>query len=216
MFNIDWERYRLVDVTLRVVPGEGDRRLELRRYTFPVDGSFGYEVDTVTHLGTHIEAPAHYYTDGNDVCAYPPDLFMGRMLNLRFSDIAPNDTITESMMRHMCQGYELSDAIAVVSSPHFRSDVAKDDRAVLSHEAAKYLVTSGIRLMGFDDSITIDTSAALAQAVHRELFDNGVLIVEYMGQLGELTQKESYLIALPMRIVGFDSSPVRAIVIEER
>jgi len=64
VFNIDWSRYRLVDVTLRVVPGEVGRRLALRRYTFPVDGSFGYEVDTVTHLGTHVEAPAHYYPQG--------------------------------------------------------------------------------------------------------------------------------------------------------
>ena len=64
VFNIDWSRYRLVDVTLRVVPGEVGRRLALRRYTFPVDGSFGCEVDTVTHLGTHVEAPAHYYPQG--------------------------------------------------------------------------------------------------------------------------------------------------------
>ena len=216
MFDIDWRRYRLVDVTLRVVPGEGDRRLALRRYTFPVDGSYGYEVDTVTHLGTHIEAPAHYFEDGKGVTAYPPELFMGPMVNLRFAQIAPRGEITSAVMRQACAGLDLQGKIAVVSSPHFRHDMANDQRVVLSHEAVAYLVAEGIKLFGFDDSVTIDTSAALARSVHRELFDHGVLIVEYMGQLDALHAREAYLIALPLRVDGFDSSPVRAVVIEER
>jgi arylformamidase len=216
MFNIDWAKYRLVDVSLKVVPGPGGRRLVLRRYTFPVDGSFGYEVDTVTHLGTHIEALGHYYVDGTDVTAYPPELFMGPFVNLRFADIAPNAEITPEMMRAATQGIALQGKIVAVSSPYFRTDPAQDQRVVLSFEAVKYLVEAGIKLFGFDDSVTIDTSAELAQKVHHVLFDNGVLILEYMGQLEQLRRKESYLIALPLRIVGFDSSPVRAVVIEDK
>lgn len=216
MFDIDWSRYRAVDVSLRVAPTEGGRRLVLRRYTFPVDGSFGYEVDTVTHLGTHIEAPAHYYVDGPDVTAYPFELFMGPMVHLRFAEIPPRGEITQRMMEEATEGVALRDKIAVVSSPHFRTDLENDQRAVLSYEAVRFLVDGGIKLFGFDDSVTIDTSAELAQKVHRVLFDHGVLIVEYMGQLDQLRQKLSYLIALPLRVVGFDSSPVRAIVIEER
>jgi arylformamidase len=215
-FNIDWDRYRLVDVTLRVVPGEVGRRLALRRYTFPVDGSFGYEVDTVTHLGTHIEAPAHYAPDGQDVTAYPPELFMGPLINLRFTDCAPNGEVTLDMVREATAGLSLQGKIVVLSTPYFRHDPAQDMRPVLSAEAVSYLVQGGIKLFGFDDSITIDASAALAQKVHRTLFDHGVLIIEYMGQLDQLRRKEAYLLALPLRVVGFDSSPVRAVVIEER
>ena len=216
MFDIDWSRYRMVDVSLKVVPGEGGRKLVLRRYTFPVDGSFGYEVDTVTHLGTHIEAPAHYYEDGQDVTAYPLDLFMGPMVNLRFAHIPPKGEITRAMMQKATEGIALKGKIVLVSSPHFRVDPAKDTRAALSVEAVRFLVESGIKLMGFDDSVTIDTSAQHAQGVHRTLFDNGVLLIEYMGGLDQLRQKQAYLIALPLNIVGFDSSPVRAIVIEEK
>ena len=216
MFNIDWSRYRLVDVTLRVVPGEVGRRLALRRYTFPVDGSFGYEVDTVTHLGTHVEAPAHYYPQGQDVTAYPPELFMGPMIHLRFEDCAPKGEITLGMVQEACAGCELRGKIVLLSTPHFRHDPAQDNRPVLSAEAVHYLVEGGIKLFGFDDSLTIDASAELAQKVHRTLFDHGVLIIEYMGQLDQLRRKEAYLLALPLRVVGFDSSPVRAIVIEER
>lgn len=216
MFDIDWGRYRMVDVSLRVVPGEGGRKLVLRRYTFPVDGSFGYEVDTVTHLGTHIEAPAHYYEDGQDVTAYPLDLFMGPMVNLRFAQIPPKGEITQAMVQKATEGITLRGKIVLVSSPHFRVDPAKDARAALSVEAVRFLVESGIKLMGFDDSVTIDTSAQHAQGVHRTLFDNGVLLIEYMGGLEQLRQKQAYLIALPLNIVGFDSSPVRAVVIEEK
>jgi arylformamidase len=216
MFDVDMEKHRVVDVTLKMVPGEGDRRLALRRYTFEVDGSFGNEVDTVTHLGTHVEAPAHYDEGGQDVTAYPPEFFMGPMVHLRFSEIEPNGEIDGAMMAEATEEISLQDKIAVVSTPHFRHDPRTDRRAVLTYEATKYLVDSGIKVMGFDDSVTIDVSAELAQKTHRVLFDNGVLIIEYMGHLDALRKKESYLIALPLRVVGFDSSPVRAIVIEER
>lgn len=216
MFNIEWDKYRLVDVSLKVVPGEGDRRLALRRYTFEIDGSFGNEVDTVTHLGTHVEAPAHYYEDGPDVTAYPPELFMSPMVHLRFSQVEPRGRITLGMAEKATKGINLKDKIVVLSSPHFRHNSQDDQRAVLNYEVTEFLVNSRIRLMGFDDSITIDVSAELAQRTHRLLFDSGVLILEYMGQLGELRRKESYLIALPLRVVGFDSSPVRAVVIEEK
>jgi len=215
MFDIDLKRYRVVDVSLKVASEPGGRRLELRRYTFPVDGSFGYEVDTVTHLGTHIEASAHYYDrDGEDVTVRPAEFFMGPFVNLRF-DVPPRGDITRQMMEGATAGIDLGGKIVAISSPHFRHDLNRDQRAVLCYDATTYLVQSGIRIMGFDDSVTIDTSAELAQKTHHALFDNGILILEYMGQLDELHRKESYIIALPLRVVGFDSSPVRAVVIEE-
>jgi len=216
MFNIDLTRYRVVDVSLRVTPGQGGRRLALRRYTFPVDGSFGYEVDTVTHLGTHVEAPAHYYEIGQDVTAYPLELFMGQMLHLRFEGLAPKAEITRALVEQAVAGHDLHDKIVLVSSPYFRHDPQNDQRLILAIEATRWLVDAGIKLFGFDDSVTIDATAELAQQTHRALFDHGILLIEYMGNLDQLRRKEGYLIALPLPIVGFDSSPVRAIVIEER
>ena len=216
MFTINWDRYHLVDVTLRVVPGESDRRLTLRPYVFPVDGSYGHEVDTVTHLGTHVEAPAHYDLNAEDVTAYPLDVFMGPMVHLRFADVEPNGEITLSMVRKLVEGIDLKGKIVVLSTPHFRHNPAVDHRPVLTFEVTQFLVRSGIKLFGFDDSLTIDISAELAQKTHRMLFDHDILILEYMGQLSQLRRMESYLIALPLRVAGFDSSPVRAIVIEEK
>ena len=142
---------------------------------------------------------------------------MGAMVHLRFADVAPGGEITVDMARGLLGPIDLDDKIVVLSSPHFRhSPQDEDQRAVLDYAVTKILVESGIRMMGFDDSLTIDVSAELAQKTHRELFDNGVLILEYMGQLDELRQVESYLVALPLRIGGFDSSPVRAVVIEEK
>jgi kynurenine formamidase len=120
------------------------------------------------------------------------------------------------MVQEATKGISLQDKIVVVSTPHFRHDLRTDERAVLRFEATQYLVDAGIKLLGFDDSVTIDVSAELAQKTHRVLFDHGVLIIEYLGHLDALRAQESYLIALPLRVAGFDSSPVRAIVIEPR
>lgn len=52
-------------------------------------------------------------------------------------------------------------------------------------------------------------------SVHQTLFHGGVLIVEGLANLDQLTQAEVGFIAVPLRIMGGDGCPVRAIAIEE-
>jgi len=52
-------------------------------------------------------------------------------------------------------------------------------------------------------------------AVHRILFEGGVIVVEGLANLDALTKQKVTLIALPLKIAAGDGAPARAIAIEE-
>ena len=72
---IDLSKYRIIDLSVRLTPGVHSvnqeyvhgrelRKLEIRQFIYKPDNTFMYWVDTETHIGTHVEAPAHYIEGG--------------------------------------------------------------------------------------------------------------------------------------------------------
>lgn len=74
------------------------------------------------------------------------------------------------------------------------------------------LVQAGIRLVGIDTP-SMDHAASKDLAGHHTLFEGGVAILENLD-LRHVPAGDYELIALPLRIVNGDSSPVRAILRE--
>lgn len=78
MFSIDTNKYRIVDLSYTVDPDNypPDRPFALE-LGYLADRAFKYDVRTHSHVGTHIEAPAHFYEGGRDITSYPLDAFFG-------------------------------------------------------------------------------------------------------------------------------------------
>src|SRR5690606_27217336 len=84
-FAIDWNAYRLVDLSLPVFPNQTvpGRPFEVKRSHLP-DGTHKFDiVNTHTHVGSHIESPWHFYGEGKTCTDYPLDFFMGTAALLR-------------------------------------------------------------------------------------------------------------------------------------
>jgi len=63
-FHIDEAKYRIVDLSTRIAPpGTEDRPFRVERGRL-ADDSFKHDVSTHTHVGTHIESPAHFFEGG--------------------------------------------------------------------------------------------------------------------------------------------------------
>lgn len=93
-FNIDWEKYRLIDLSYEVVPGASqDRYFEIERGLL-ADDAFMHHVRTHTHVGTHVEVDAHFFEGGRDVTAYRLTDFVGRALLLEVSDGEATPSVT--------------------------------------------------------------------------------------------------------------------------
>ena len=92
-------------------------------------------------------------------------------------------------------------------SRHWGSPCYFRDYPCLSADAAQFLVDCGIALAGVDMP-SVDRAPYPA---HKVLLGAGVLIVENLANVEAISAEEFQLVVLPLKLVGREGSPVRAV-----
>ncbi|MDX6385031.1 MAG: arylformamidase [Blastocatellia bacterium] len=92
---------------------------------------------------------------------------------------------------------------------HWKTEAYFDGHPFLNREAAQWLVSNEAALVGID-SYNIDDAAALDRPVHTTLLGAGIPIVEHMCNLGHLPADTFKFFAVPVKVKGFGTFPVRA------
>lgn len=167
-----------------------------------------------THVGTHIDAPLHFLPEGRPITAFPADAFLKRGVAIDLTFKKPQERITAQDLRfarieHGC-------AVVLVTG-WYRSFGTKDylKHPYLSKDAAEYLVKQGVSIVAVD-FLNVDQTFGKAWDAHTVLLRNETLIVENLNNTLLLDFDKSYLFSfLPLKILGTDGSPVRAVAIEE-
>ena len=97
-----------------------------------------------------------------------------------------------------------------LGTPEYRDELPR-----ISTELARWLVEQQVAMIGVEPPSVADVNnMAELTEVHQTLFRGNVMIVEGLANLDQLSSDEVEFIALPLRIVGGDGCPVRAIAIE--
>ncbi len=220
---IDLTKYRVVDLTLELHPGihrvnqeyvhgREVRRLELHQFIYAPDRCYMFWVDTETHIGTHVEGPSHYASEATSVGALPIPLFMGAAVVLDFTYLPPQQgrpqPITPSDLKDVGPG-----DIVLMWSPY-----DEPEAPYLTPDAARWLQDTGVKMVGLQriglEAPNLQPSDHFAS--HEALLGNGIPVIENLVNLDTLTQRRVFYIGLPLRIIGLDSSWVRAIALEDR
>jgi len=213
MFDIDLKKYRVIDLSYEVRPEapEPDRPFDVER-GYLADRAFKYDVlRTHTHVGTHVEAPAHFFEGGKAVTDLPLETYMGPAV-LAAYNLPRGTEIT-------CQ--ELERLIGDIMAPG-RIVVVRDELAGgaegrqphLSVDSASWLVERGMKMLVLDSEM--GTNVEEGRAIHDVIMSRDIPIVERLADLKEIRQREFYFMALPFKVRGLDSGWTRAIAIEER
>ncbi|MEO7237974.1 MAG: cyclase family protein, partial [Gemmatimonadales bacterium] len=92
---------------------------------------------------------------------------------------------------------------------HWRTERYLRGHPFLTADAAGHLASRGARLVGID-SLNIDDTGDGARPVHSTLLGAGVPIVEHLCNLAGLPGRDFKFFAVPARVAGFGSWPVRA------
>lgn len=156
------------------------------------------------HLGAHADGPSHYGDGAPAIDRRPLELYVGPCQVVRIESrpsqqIKPGDltaAITEPRVL-FCTG--------TFTDPRHWSD----NFAAFSPDLIDHLAAHGVRLVGIDTpSVDLATSEDLP--VHARILHHDMAILE--GLVLDHVKPGVYeLIALPLPLVGFDASPVRAV-----
>ena len=82
-------------------------------------------------------------------------------------------------------------------------------RFAITADAAQWIVTQGIRLLGVD-YLSVERSGSEGNPVHHALLSAGVVIVEGLD-LSSLNTGWYNFCCLPLKVTGGDGAPARAV-----
>lgn len=165
-------------------------------------------IDMVANTGTYLDSPFHRYADGIDLADLPlssladvPGIVVRRPWENGIAVDAPafggRDVKGMAVLVHT--GWDR----------HWRTDRYGIEHPFLTADAAGWLVENGAALVGID-SCNIDNMHVRARPVHTRLLGANIPICEHMTGLGQLPDEGFRFSAVPPKVRGMGTFPVRA------
>lgn len=165
-------------------------------------------IEMVANTGTYVDAPFHRYAERKDLSDLPlPSIADVAGIVVRCpweNEIAVDvgafegrDVVGKAVLVHT--GWDR----------HWRTDRYGQDHPFLTMEAADWLIENRVALVGIDSN-NIDDTRARARPVHTKLLGAEIPICEHMTGLGQLPDERFRFSAVPPKVRGMGSFPVRA------
>jgi arylformamidase len=177
------------------------------RYAAGVEFQIG-KIEMVANTGTYLDAPFHRYAGGKDLAQLP----LESLANLDAVVVRIPSSSGRAISRKTFGDVDLEGKAVLVQTgwdAHWRTERYLSGHPFLTADAAEYLVGRGVLLVGID-SLNIDNTEDLARPVHSSLLGADVPIVEHMCNLTSLPERDIRFSAVPAKVAGFGSWPVRA------
>jgi len=165
------------------------------------------KIEMVANTGTYLDSPFHRYANGKDLS----QLGLDKLANLPAIKLSTNN---KNAIDAKCfpSGANLAGKAVLVEtgwSRHWNTPQYFEGHPFLTEDAAKFLADSGVVLVGID-SHNIDDVGDLRRPVHSILLGHEIPIVEHMTNLANLPAAEFRFFAVPVKVKGFGTFPVRA------
>lgn len=157
------------------------------------------EFSMCAHNGTHIDAPFHFFKDGNTVDKLSLESFVGMAYVYEHQGIVTGDDASKMIEKAKSENTESAKRLLIKG------------RAEVSAEAANVFASENILLIG-NESQTVGPENA-PMKVHHILLSNGVVLLEGV-RLADVQEGVYFLNAAPLNLSGADGSPCRAVLID--
>ena len=165
-------------------------------------------IDMIANTGTYVDSPFHRYADGKDLSELPLESLANlealvvrrpfeRGLSVDADAFAGLDARGKAVLIHT--GWDR----------FWRTDAYFADHPFLTEEAARILIEGGATFVGID-SYNIDDTRIRTRPVHTLLLGADIPIGEHLTNLGALPDRAFRFSAVPPKIHGMGTFPVRA------
>jgi kynurenine formamidase len=168
-------------------------------------------IDMVANTGTYLDSPFHRYPDGKDLSALP----LTSLANLECVVVRIGPRAERAVDRlGLTEDAVRGRAVLVQTGwdRHWRTDQYFESHPYLTGELAEWLVRAGAVLVGID-SHNIDSTDTGERPVHSTLLGHEIPIVEHLCGLAGLPERGARFFAVPVKVRGFGTFPVRAFAI---
>jgi arylformamidase len=166
------------------------------------------KIEMVANTGTYLDSPFHRYADGCDLS----ELKLESLANLDCIVVRATDRRHRAIDRLPIDLASLKDKALLIHTgwdKHWRTDQYFEGHPHLTGELAEQLVKVGVALVGID-SFNIDSTDNGARPVHSALLGAGIPIVEHMCNLAAVPDRGARFFAVPVKVKGMGTFPVRA------
>ena len=168
-------------------------------------------IDLVANTGTYIDTPAHRFPGGQDLA----DLTLERVVDLEGVLVDCRGVAEREIGPEAFEGAAVRGRAVLVATgwdEHWGTPAYLSDNPYLTGAAAKWLVDSGAALIGID-SLNVDALTDPERPAHTAILAAGIPLVEHLTGLGGLPSTGWRFFAVPPRIRGMATFPVRAFAI---
>ena len=166
------------------------------------------KIEMVANTGTYLDSPFHRYQDGRDLS----QLELTSLANLDGVVARAKGEWERAIDATALERIDVTGKAVLIQTgwdAHWRTDQYFEGHPFLTKDAAQLLADKGAALVGID-SYNIDDTADLIRPAHSILLGAGIPIVEHMCNLAELHVNGFKFFAVPVKVRGMGTFPVRA------
>jgi len=209
---------KVIDLThiitedMPMYPGTGAPKLHV---------AFGYKdygfmetlISLYSHTGTHIDAPAHLFSDGLTLDKYPVEQFTGKALVIDCRKLKKEEEISMSLLEEKGNTLDEVEFILFLTGHSARWGTSGyfADFPVMANEVVEWVNRRKLKGIGIDapsfDPVTTDE-------LHNHktiLKTNNTVLLENLCRLEEIGNAPFMLCALPLYTQNADGAPARII-----
>jgi arylformamidase len=159
------------------------------------------------HTGTHMDAPRHFLADGAGLDELPLDATIGPARVIRIAH--PQVILPAELEAHRLRAGERVLFRTQNSERCWKDNQFVEDFVYIGAAAAQFLVQRQVRTVGID-YLSVGGYVHDGVETHQVLLGAGIWLIEGLN-LASVKPGAYDLVCLPLRIVGADGAPARAI-----
>jgi len=176
---------------------------------FPVDEVRETVITFHSHTGTHVDAPSHFLNSGRSIddVSLPHLIGSCNVIEIDSAVISVSDLEKHTINR---------DDIILFKTKNSAVDISekfKKNFVYLEKQAAQYIADKKVKSVGID-YLGIEREQS-EHETHKILLRSDIPIIEGL-RLKEVKPGTYFLICLPIKLVGLDAAPARAILLDKK
>jgi kynurenine formamidase len=170
-----------------------------------------FEIGRISLIGntsTYLDAPYHRFADGGDLSTIPLAATVDLpAIVVRVAPGGPRGIEPADLAAYEVRGAAV--LLHTGDDARFGTPAYAEDAHFLTGAGAQWLIEHGAALVGID-AVNIDDVQDTSRPAHTRILAAGIPLVEHLTGLGQLPPSGARFTAVPLRIEGLGTIPVRA------